>query len=209
MRPSPAQDPLGRFVRGDGTPAPAPAPDAPKRRRGAQQFKHFKVDAVLTDEQRADYERLLARPTTTVADLRAFLRACGHRVCRSAVSRHRRSWNADLKRLREVARMAASFCELSRTHGAGAVAEASHARFEMMLMESLFQLPGARQIPPAEWQQMSRTLQGVIATRRTVEAMRAEYDAKAKAAAAAAERAAGQGASGPEVVARMKEILGV
>jgi hypothetical protein len=88
------QDSLGRFVRADGTPAPPPDKSV-KQRRGPQQFKHFKVDEVLSPEHRAEYEQLLASPTTTVKQLRSWLRERGHRVCRSAVARHRRSFAED------------------------------------------------------------------------------------------------------------------
>lgn len=224
-RRRPPQDSLGRFIRHEGSSAPQPAPHdppppletttspqpdrAPKQRRRPTQFKHFRVDEVLTDEQRKEYERLLARPTTTVKDLLAKLREWGHPVCRSAVSRHRRSWSADVKRLREVSRMASTFCELARERGPGVIAEATHAKFETDLMASLFNMPGAEDRPLAYWQQMSRTLGGVVATRRSVEEMRTEYDQKIKAAATEAGKAADSGASGKDVVARMREILGV
>ena len=205
--PARPQDSLGRFTHADGTPAPPPVPGV-VRRRGPQQIKHFRVDAILSDEERAEYERLLARPTTTIKDLQAFLRDRGHRVCRSAVTRHRRSWNSELRRLREVSRMAASFCQLTREHGAGVLAEASHARFEMMLMQSLFKQPGAEQMPADEWQAMSKTVQGVVATRRSVEEMRTEFEQKAKQAVAEAERAAHAGATMDDVVERVRQILG-
>src|SRR5688572_11172875 len=102
----PATSPAPGPAPEDTTPAdsaPAPAdPAAPKPKRRSPEFKHFRVDEVLTDEQRKAYEQLLARPTTTVQQLLAFLRERGHHVCKSAVSRHRRNWNADIKRLREV-----------------------------------------------------------------------------------------------------------
>jgi hypothetical protein len=203
------QDSLGRFMRADGTPAPPPDPSAKPVHRRATQFKHFRVDAVLTDEQRGEYEKLLAHPNTTVKQLQAWLGAHGPPVCRSAVTRHRQDFHSGLKRMREIAHMASSFCELTRTYGPGAVAEASHGRFEMMLMESLFDMPDAKQMPLADWQAMSKTVQGVVATRRSVEQMRSEFEAKAKQAAAEAAAAAAKNVSSAEVAERVREILGV
>ena len=198
------QDALGRFVLADGSPAPPPAPG--RRPRGPAAFKHCRVDAVPAADERAEYERLLADPNSTATSLQAWLRARGHRVCRSAVGRHRRSFAAELRRVRDVARMAESFCALTRRQGAGAIAEAAHAKFEMMLMESLFKLPGAEDFPADQWQSMAKTVSSAVATRRNVEEMRAEFERKAKAAAEEVENA---GATNEEVVERVRQILGV
>src|SRR5688500_18115651 len=202
------QDSLGRFVLADGSPAPLPAPGR-RRSRGPAAFKHFRVDSVLSPDERAEYERLLADPHSTALSLQAWLHDRGHRVCRSAVSRHRKTFASELRRVRDVARMAESFCALTRREGAGAIAEAAHAKFEMMLMESLFKLPGAEQFPADQWQSMARTVSSAVATRRSVEEMRADFDRRAKAAAAEVEQAAGKKASGREVVERVREILGM
>jgi hypothetical protein len=201
------QDALGRFVLGDGTPAPPPARG--RKPRGPAAFKHFRVDAVLSAEERAEYERLLADPTSTAKSLQDWLRDRGHRVCRSAVSRHRKTFASELRRVRDVARMAETFCALTRREGAGAIAEAAHAKFEMMLMESLFKMPGAEQFPADQWQSMAKTVSSAVATRRSVEEMRADFERRAKAAAEEVAKASEHQATGEEVVERVRQILGV
>jgi hypothetical protein len=201
------KDRFGRFKPHEGPPAPPPGPHKQKRR--STQFKHFRVDAVLNDADRAEYEKLLAHPNTTIKQLQAFLAAKGHHVCRSAVSRHRQDHHIEFKRLREVSRMAQSFCDLTRDNGPGVIAEANHARFEMLLMESLFNVPGAKEMPPEQWERMAKTIGNAVATRRSVEEMRADYDRRAREAAALVENANKKGATGKDVVERMKEILGV
>ena len=204
------RDSRGRFLRPDGSPAPLPDPAATKSRRRPPMFKHFKVDHVLaSDDERAEYERLVADPKSTAKQLQAWLRARGHRVCRSAVLRHRQSAAIDLRAVKECSQMAAAFCELSRRHGAGAIAEANHARFEMLLMQSLFKMKGAPELPPEEWQRMSKLTSAAVATRRSVEEMREEYQRRARQAADEAAAAAAKGVTGKDVVARMREILGV
>jgi hypothetical protein len=204
------RDSLGRFLRPDGSPAPLPDPAAKKPRRRPPMFKHFKVDHVLADEdERTEYERLVADPKSTARQLQAWLRARGHRVCRSAVLRHRQASALDLRAVKECSQMAAAFCELTRRHGPNVVAEANHARFEMLLMQSLFKMKGAPTMPPEEWQRMSKLTSAAVATRRSVEEMREEYDRRAKQAADEAAAAAAKGATGKDVVARMREIMGV
>jgi hypothetical protein len=63
------QDNPCRFTSRNGTPAPAPEPSR-RIRRERKQFKHFRVYAVLCDADRADYEKLMAHPNTTVRDHR-------------------------------------------------------------------------------------------------------------------------------------------
>jgi hypothetical protein len=208
MASAPQQDSLGRFVRADGTPAPPPDKSV-KRKRRPSPFKHFRVDSVLTDpEQRCEYERLLSAPATTVDQLRAWLAARGHRVCRSAIGRHRRVAE-QFRSVRECAQMAAAFCDVTRNAGSPtAMAEASHTRFEMMLMQSLHKMHGAPQLPREEWESMARLTREAVATRRSVEDMRDEFERRAREAAKAVERM-GPKPTGKDVVARMKQILGV
>ena len=72
---------------------------------------------------------------------------------------------------------------------------------------NLFKLQDASNAPPEYWQQMSRTLGGMVATRRSVEEMRADFEVKAKAAVAEAQKLEPSDA-GKRVAARMKEIFG-
>jgi hypothetical protein len=106
--------------------------------------------------------------------------------------------------------MASMFCTLSRQHGAGAIAEANQGKLEMDLMQDLFNMRDGKEgkKSPRWWSQMSKTLAGMIATRRSVEEMRADFDAKARAAVAEAQKLSSRH-HGRDVVARMQEILGV
>jgi hypothetical protein len=205
------RDAKGRFLRPDGTSAASPCPSgpsAPRRRRAPSAVKHFRVDECLTDPaERAEYERLLHDPNSTAESLKQWLVARGHKVCKNAVQRHRRHFNADLKRLRECSKMADAFCTLSRKHGAGSIAEANQSKFEMELMMNLFKLQDASKAPPEYWQQMSRALAGMVATRRSVEEMRTDFDAKAKAAVKEAQKL-DPSEHGKRIAERVAEILG-
>jgi hypothetical protein len=201
------RDFLGRFVRKDGTNAP---PRIRNRQPRPPALKHFRVDAILTDgAERDEYERLLAHPNTTVRQLHQWFSDRGHEVSLQAITRHRQAFYMDIKQVREVSKMASTYCELTRKYGPAAVAEASHGRFEMMLMQNLFNHPDAKQMPPADWQTMCKTVQGVVATRRNVEQMRSEQEAKAKQAAAEAAAAAKKPVTSAEVADHVAEMLGV
>jgi hypothetical protein len=202
---------MGRFLRKDGSFTPAASRPRRKRKRESTRIKHFRVDLILTDPaERVEYDRLLADPNSTSTTLAAWLHAHGHSVCKQAVQRHRRHALGALQQLRECSRMASMFCTLSRQHGAGAIAEATQGKFEMDLMQDLFKMHEGEKgnKSPKWWNQMSKTLAGMIATRRNVEEMRADFEAKAKAAVAEAQKLSSRH-HGRDVVARMQEILGV
>ena len=108
--------------------------------------------------------------------------------------------------------MASMFCTLSRQHGAGAIAEATQGKFEMDLMQDLFKLHKDKKgegsgKSPKWWNQMSKTLAGMVATRRSVEEMRADFEAKAKAAVEAVKKLDSRD-RGREIAERVREILG-
>jgi hypothetical protein len=200
------RDSFGRFVDGPagGVPADVRLATA-KRPRRRQVFRHYKVDEVLSAEQRPEYEGLMDDPTCTIRRLREWLLARGHNVSSSAVSNHRLGRHLELRSIREATAQAAAYCELTRRHGAGAVAEASNAKFEIMLMQRLFNRPGAPQLRADEWQAFGKLVAAVIANRRNVEELRGEVE-KADAEAAAKARPK---ASTHDIVERVRHILGL
>jgi hypothetical protein len=207
---APERNDRGEFTRRPATPVGADGQPLPRQwRKGPTRFKHFKIDELLAAEHREEYEKLLDDPTSTLPKLQRWLRERGVNVSHTAVSNHRTHRFLDLKGLREAAQMASTFCAVSRKHGAGAIAEANHAKFEMMLMQNLFNMQGAPEMPREQWQSMAKLVGSALANRRTVEELREGYEQRAKQAAEETARAMKGGVSGKDVVARMKEILGV
>ena len=98
---------------------------------------------------------------------------------------------------------------LEFARGGAAFVEVAQANFEMQLMERLTELKNDKSVTPEQWLIFCKTLSGAVSSRKVVNAMRVEFEERAKAAAKVAEDAAKQGATGQEVVERMKEILGV
>jgi hypothetical protein len=217
-------------------PPPPPVPDAPGRRDGRGRFtgdvtgdrmararaarkgthgptlfKHFKIDQGLSPELRVEYERLARDPNLTLPELRAWLAGHGVVVSRQTVGKHRTHQLLDARRLQECAEMAGAFVELTRAYGPGTVAEASAAKFEMNLMQSMFGMaaPGTETVTPAELTAQAKFARAALENRQRVEAMREDLERRAKVAAEEAERLTRRGASGPAVVARMREILGI
>ena len=81
----------------------------------------------------------------------------------------------------------------------------------MDLMQDLFKMHEDKdkrgRKSPKWWNQMSKTLAGMVATRRSVEEMRADFEAKAKAAVEALRKLDSRD-RGREIADRVREILG-
>lgn len=211
------RDSQNRLLRKDGSVvenAQRGRAKGPLRRKAAKpggRASHLRVDAILggAGPVREEYEKLAEDPNTYLKGLQAFLRErCGQHATISAVKRHRDRYRDEFRSLREASRMASAFCEITRQSGPGAIAEAAAGRFEMLLMQDLFKLKENPQLAPEEWQRWSRAVTGAVATRRSVEALRAEVERKA-AEEREGEEEKGPPASNREVVERVREILGV
>jgi hypothetical protein len=172
----------------------------------------MRVDMILggAGALRDEYEKLLENPRTLLKDLQAFFASRGHRVCLTSIRRHRNRHLADYRQLRLAARTSAAFSDIVHRdgRGGGAFVEAAQAEFEMKFMQGIKQLGDDPRIPAEQWLVLCKTLSGTVESRRAVNAMRVEFEERARKAAAEAERAAKKGASGLEIAERVRQILG-
>jgi hypothetical protein len=202
------RDVRGRFTRNDDAPPPAPAGKGKR-----VNFKHFTVDELLPEERKADYEKLMRDPRTTVPALQEFLRKLGIVVSRNAVAGHRLHAHLEVKRVQEMSLMAKAFCELVRSEGATTVAEASHAKFEMKLMEFLFKDKDTPVLDAAHFERMGKVTQRAVQTRMDVEAMHQDAERRDREAREEAEKARQPQKSrqerNREICRRMDEIMGI
>jgi hypothetical protein len=176
-------------------------------------FKHFKVDELLPDEHKSAYEQLMRDPRTTVPMLDAFLRKLGIIVSRNAIASHRIHAHLEVKRVQEMSVMARAFCELTREQGASTVAEASHAKFEMKLMEFLFKQEDAPVLSPKHLERMGKVTQRAVQTRMEVETLHEDAERREREREKEAQQAARPQRSEQErmieVARRVDQILGV
>ena len=199
----------GEIIRKDGTVAPRPIA---RRGPGAARASVLKVDQILgaAGPLRDEYERLLNTPGTYLRHLHDFLKQHGHDVCIAAIKTHRARHREGFKKVRDAAEMAAAFCEITRRHGGetGSFVEAAQGHFEMKLMQQLSKIAEDEKLPPERWQAWGRTLRDMATSRRTVEALRADYERRAAEAAKAVETMDPKEAHA-ELVDRVRTILGV
>jgi hypothetical protein len=171
----------------------------------------MRVDMILggPGPLRDEYEKMLENPCTLLKDLAAWFATRGHRVCLTSIRRHRNRHLATYQQLRLAARTSAAFSDIVHRdgRGGGAFIESAQAEFEMKFMEGIQKL--GKEVPAEQWLILCRALSGTVESRRAVNAMRVEFEERAKRAAKECADAARNGASGMDVVARMQEIMGV
>ena len=214
-------DDQGRLIRKDGSlveGAQAGRHKGPRRTviggGGAEgqstRVSHMRVDMILgpAGPLRDEYERMLENPCTLLKDLAAFFASRGHKVCLTSVRRHRNRYLAAYQQLRLAAKTSAAFSDIVHRdgRGGGAFIESAQAEFEMKFMQGIKQL--GDKVEPEQWLILCKALSGTVESRRAVNAMRVEFEERAKRATEEAQRAAKNGATGAEIAERVRQILG-
>jgi hypothetical protein len=175
-------------------------------------MRHHKVAEFLHGqpaEVQAQYEALLRNPASTVEDLFGWLLDQGYDGGRTSVHTHRRSFSETLEGVRRSAELARAFASVARTEGIEGVSDAALMRMQQVLMEQSFLLDAQGDLDPADLVNMTNAIGNVIKAKRHVEALRQEFEAKQKAALEAAQKAAAGGAAASDVVATIKQALGI
>jgi hypothetical protein len=180
----------------------------------------FKVEQILSPEDWKEYQELLRDPRMTIKKLHAWLTARGYKIGPAAVGRHRRRFDEDVVAVRRTAMLAEHFADASRGGGMAVLSDATVARFQQVLLERLMRMdkpdvPGAertRDFSPGQWLELARTITHTVSARRSMEALRAEFEDRARKAMEAVEKAAGakkKPLDGVAVANAVRRILGV
>jgi hypothetical protein len=173
--------------------------------------RHFlRVDQMLREEDRAAYEALLAQPRTRLQECFAWLKAHGYpHVGAHAVMTHRRRFRDKLEGVRQSARFAQAIVQVARESGQAAMSDGMLTRFEQVMLEQLMRLEEHEKVRVSDLTDMSKCVSAAVGSRERFEELRREHEQTKRRAAEEGERLGNSGASGKDVVERMKEILGV
>lgn len=171
--------------------------------------RFLRIDQVLSPDDLADYEHLLADPRTSLADSKAWLSSRGYTFAGDTVRTHRNRFHDRLDVVRHTAKLASSITELARQHGEVTMSNGMLTRFEQVLLEQLMLGREGGQIPARDLVDMSKSVAAAVGSREQFEAMRREFEETKFKATEAAEHAAKGGATGRQVVERVREILGM
>jgi hypothetical protein len=169
----------------------------------------LRIDRILMPEQRKQYLALVVDPRSSVSSLQAWLLARGHGVSKTTITLHRDRYLEDYGLLERGAREAEMVVEIARESGITGLSEVALVRLEQFLMQQFTKRHLAdEKVDARDLTEMSKSLATVMSTRETAEAIRRENEAQKRNAAEEAERLAKRGATGADIAARVKEILG-
>jgi hypothetical protein len=212
-------------------------PNGPGGKRGG--YPKGKINAILSDQDRIEYEAMLSRPGVTHKQALQWLRNKGYRVGHVAVARHHREFMESLKQLRYAARFADALGQLSDKHGSAALSDVTLTRVQQLVMERLFSVSEVRpaeqakeseesdkstdteshkpkdtrseerRMSTAELAALSKIVEGAVGSRKHIEQMRREFQQTKQRTAEEADKVAQSGADGQAVVNRVREILGI
>jgi hypothetical protein len=173
---------------------------------------HFKVDAQLSEEDRREYERLLAAPTSTVRSLQRWLESRGyHDISRGSVQRHRRHWQRDVMDIRRQAQTAHHFTMLARgldTSGL-LMADAAQLRLEQAFFQAMHTLPESASDAATRFGGLAKVLLDVLKARRSLEQARTESGRAGVAVDQMPETKIDPRAKDAETARRVSEALGM
>jgi hypothetical protein len=168
------------------------------------------VDRLLKDADRPAYEALISNPRTTSAVARAWFAARGYPpVSDCAIRNHKNRFLEKLDGVRHSARFAQNIVQIARENGQQAMSDGMLTRFEQVLLEQLVRLEEHDRLDAKELSEIGKCVAGAVGSRERFEDLRRAFEADKRKAADEAEKLARRGASGPAVVARMREILGI
>jgi hypothetical protein len=200
------------------TPTPESAASNPIVRRPARPFPprtepvvwgkgRLKLDVILSDPDRTEYEALLADRKTSVQAAWAWLKARGYRVGYNAVCNHRRQLGYDAEQLRRAARAAAAYATAADAAGGPeAFSAAALTKINQLAMDRLFDEKvgaGAGGVTTAVLNELARTIDKALAARGRLEALRPKLAEARRAAEGQAEP------DGVAIVNRVREMMGM
>lgn len=180
-------------------------------------ISRLKVERVLSPEHLREYEVLMRDPRSTVRSLRQWILDRGYQVGHASVGRHRRRFDAEVQTVRRAAMFAERFAHASKEGGLAALADATVARFQQVFIGRLMKLDsdespdGANTaaFSPRDWHDLAKAVESSVASRRSLEVLRQEFDERAGRAADAKGKATPRRLDGVALSDKVRRILGI
>jgi len=167
--------------------------------------QHFKVHTDLSREELDQLEAFAREPGRTIDQCCDWLAAQGWtQISRNAVWRWKREFDVR-DRFRASNETARALMDAAKQQGAVAVSDAAMLQLSQMLFEQMLRLQGDGEVSTKELWALSMGIKNVVQGKRQVEKLKGEIAAGVEEA----QKLAAGGASGDQIVRRMRELLNV
>src|SRR5437868_392026 len=177
-------------------------------RRRPRRNRHYRIDEVLTPDDRRAYGAVLRDPRTTVKSAHAWLGARGYRLSESAVARHMRHFLEAAHEQRATEQFALRLAEME---GSGEVSgdtfvRGAVLRADQLILEAIFALKPMEGTTPAKLNEFCDMVNRLIEVRERLGVL----ERVLRRAPAPQGGAASAEADAPmnEIADRVREILG-
>ncbi len=170
--------------------------------------RHHKVEELLTRDELDAFEKFCNEPARTIDEAHEWLQAHGYTIGRTAVGNWLREFRerAMHDRVRQSIESSERFVAVAKEAGVAGMAEASLARFQQLMFETLVRMDD---VEPGELLKLSAALKTAVEGGRHIEKLREEVTTRQRTAIEAAEATAKNGGNADAAIAKMREILGI
>ena len=166
--------------------------------------RHHKVHELLSRDELDAFEAFAREPARTVDECHEWLEAHGFQISRGAVGNWKREFDATDK-FRASNEVARALVDAAKAGGTVAVSDAANLKLSQMVFEQLLKLQNDDDVSTKELWALSMAVKNVVQGQRHVEKLKEEV----AAAIATADRKAKTGATAGDVVATIKQALGI
>lgn len=165
----------------------------------------FKVHELLSREELSSLEEFAREPGRTIDECMEWLLAHGFNVSHGAVGNWKQKFDLE-DRVRSSSALAREFLAAAQEgKGSAAIADANLEKLQQMIFEQMLRLQEGDGPDTKELWALSMAVKNGVQGKRHVEKLKEEM----KTALASVEKDAKQGASGEDVVKKVREILGI
>jgi hypothetical protein len=171
--------------------------------------RHFKIHELLSREELDGLEAFTREPGRTIDEIDEWLQAAGKPVSRGGIHTWRTDFllNDKFRAANEAARSV--FAAQAADKDAVSLSDAATSQLAQMIFEQLVTLQIDGKVETKELWAASMALKNVINSKRQVEKLQEEIADRQKLAVSEAEKVAKAGGGAENVVAKVREILGI
>lgn len=172
---------------------------------------HFKVHELLDASELEELEAFAREPGRTVDECHQWLQVKGFTLCRSAVGGWKQKFDQVLmaERMSGAGGLASAFMKAAQADGGLQIPDAAVLQLAQMIFEKGASLANGGDVQVEDLNHMALSLQRLMLAKARVEKTRTEMQDREHKALAEAGEAAKAGATGEQVVTKVRELLGL
>lgn len=171
----------------------------------------LKVHELLDAKALEELEAFAREPGRTVDEVWQWMKDRGHELSRTAAWNWQRSFNERLmaERFSRSGELAAAIRDAAKRGGAVAISEAAMLQLSQVIFEQAAKLEADGDVDSRDLLRLTSSIKSLMDSTQRAEQIKTEYERRTAAAVEEASKAVRNGATGEQIVLRLREALGV